>query len=281
MGLIDFKKPHLEKKIIYRVGVNPFLVVLTIRTMKQKTMLTIFIGLVVLAYACKAPQMLVNSELRENSPAFAVKGRNGFLVGQKISFGPYKTEEVKRGWIKTHQSNFFFINNQSGEQSIHFTLTDSLGNNYTANCAGHLKKEQTDLGFFLGHNNNPIIGELMKITEEYEETYAVTIEADTQTVWNMLVANRHVVRYKGKYKGLLYSQNQTVEINPVRNVEGSNIPFPDVIGFEFTMNGKAIGAVEVLNKGKVFISPDIDEKLKGVVATAAAALLLQTDLESL
>jgi hypothetical protein len=249
--------------------------------MKHKTMLTIFISLVVLASACKAPQMLVNPDLKGISPAFAVKGRNGLLVDQKISFGHYTTNEVKRGWIKTHQSNFFFINNQNGEQSIHFTLTDSLGNLYTANCAGNLKKEQTDLGFFLGHNNNPIIGELMKITEEYEETYAATIAADTQTVWNMLVANRHVVRYKGKYKGLLYSQNQTIEINPIRNVEGSSIPFPDVIGFEFVLDGKAIGAVEVLNKGRVWISPNINNQLKGIIATASAALLLQTDLETI
>lgn len=261
------------------MGVITKQIVYTLQTMKTFTF-PLFIMLVLFASSCKTPQMLVDTDLKQTSAAMPVKGRYGLLIGQKLSFGSYQTGEVQRGWIKSRRFNFLFIDNTNSKQAINFSLTDSLGNNYTAQCLSKLKKEQTDLDFFLGHSNNPILNELMRIDEEYDETFAVTIEADSSTVWNMLVANRHIVRQRGKYKGLLYSQTQTIEINPIRHVEGTKVPFPDVIGFEYILDGKVIGAVETLNKGRIWISPDIDTQLKGILAAASAALLLQTDLET-
>jgi len=66
----------------------------------------------ILFFTCRVPQILVDKNLQEESIPYEVKGKNGWLINQKLSFGEYKTGEVKRSWTKGY--DFPFIIRLSG-----------------------------------------------------------------------------------------------------------------------------------------------------------------------
>ena len=58
---------------------------------------TIFIGLVLLV-SCTTAKLPVSESFRSRSTAMHVKGLNGWMVNQQLTFGNYQTSKIKRGW---------------------------------------------------------------------------------------------------------------------------------------------------------------------------------------
>lgn len=52
-----------------------------------------------------------------------------------------------------------------------------------------------------------------------------------------------------------------------------------VYGHEFRIAGKVVGAVSTINRGKVWIDPQLDPETRTVIAAIATGLLLRTDVE--
>ena len=53
----------------------------------------------------------------------------------------------------------------------------------------------------------------------------------------------------------------------------------DNFGFEFLHNGHSIGAVSVMNSGKVWIRNDIPSELKLVVSSISTSLLVRHSMQ--
>ena len=54
----------------------------------------------IVAIACSPAKIAVDNAGWQQKEELAVKGRNGFLIKQKLSFGEFKTTTVKRSWTK-------------------------------------------------------------------------------------------------------------------------------------------------------------------------------------
>ena len=48
-------------------------------------------------FGCSTPKIALNGEGFREMP---VKGRNGFLIRQKLTIGDFQTSSVKRSWTK-------------------------------------------------------------------------------------------------------------------------------------------------------------------------------------
>src|SRR5690242_525103 len=57
-----------------------------------------------MAVGCTPFKMSVSDDLKTNHDEYEVKGATGFFIKQKLSFGEYKTEHVKRSWTKGSSS---------------------------------------------------------------------------------------------------------------------------------------------------------------------------------
>ena len=53
---------------------------------------------------CTPLNMSVSDDLKVNANEYAVKGRQGILIKQKLSFGEYNTTKVKRSWLRSTSS---------------------------------------------------------------------------------------------------------------------------------------------------------------------------------
>jgi len=254
----------------------------------------VFVSIVLLA-ACTPFKMGVSDSLKQDHDEYAVKGRQGILINQKLSFGEFYTTGIKRSWTNSSSSGFGIGNAGASaaqfenlisieyikrKQTIQFGLTDGKVNTSTY-CVAKFNSKDLEIG---KHPNNVInIGmDLFNIGGWSESTYYVQIYSKEGTrPWEMLIDNQAAQARSKSYTGLLtHSKEQYYTIVPVSQLEknGKTGNALAAIGFEFRdASGKAVAAVSLIDKGMVFMGKlEAEERL--LLANACTALLLQEEI---
>ena len=97
--------------------------------------------------------------------------------------------------------------------------------------------------------------------------------------WNLVMTSKADWMERNNFDGVLYTERQKLSIRPVTKLAGSAMPQADIIGYEFLKDGKAVAAVELINNGRIWLHPSLDNEQKAAVAGASAYLLLAENLE--
>lgn len=249
------------------------------------------------AVACSPAKIAIDDAAWQHKEELVVKGRNGFFIKEKLSFGEFKTTSVKRSWTKgsswafgvpvandwVERLNVEFVRRK---QTVRFNLADANGNE--SEVTAFSKVRWTDLS--IGNNPNSvvnIIGDLLQIGDAGTNTYAVRIvTSKNEQPWEMLLDNNAAQRKAKTYIGLLAkSKSEYYTIAPVykmKNKKGNSValPFGGSVGFEFRKSGgETVAAVSLIDNGIVYFS-SLPASEKFLIANAAAALLLQQQLDA-
>jgi len=229
---------------------------------------------------------------------YPVKGRQGTLINQKLSFGEYHTLLVDRSWTKGSSSmagisqglptdadykKLITSEKVKKNQTLYFALADSLGNQARAYCITNFKSKD----FTIGNNPNSVInlfGDILGIGDESSNIfYAMFYDAQASNRWELMIDNQEAQARPKTYTGYLSkSKDEFYTIRPLSKVVSKKgkvgtMPFGSA-GFEIrTKEGKAVAAVSMIDKGVVYltkVSPEEKILLSGV----CAALLLQEQI---
>jgi hypothetical protein len=251
--------------------------------------------IVVCLSACTVPKIAVDDAGWSQKEELLVKGRNGFFLKEKLSFGEFVTTKVQRSWTTgsgwgwgiggNHWMERLSIEFVRRKQTVRFQLRDANGNESQVTAFSKIK--WTDLS--IGNNPNSlvnIIGDVLQIGDDGTNTYAVRIATSPKdTAWEMVIDNNAAQRNARKYTGLLAkSKSQYYIVAPVyqlKNKQGAavSLPFGGSVGFEFRRpGGETVAAVSLIDKGMVYFDR-LPQDEKFLLANAAAALLLQQLLE--
>ena len=247
-------------------------------------------------FSCSPAKIAVDDAGWSQKEELAVKGRQGFLIKQKLSFGEFRTTTVKRSWTKgsswafgiglandwVESLNIEFVKRK---QTVRFNLVDEKGNE--SEVTAFSKVRWRDLT--IGDNPNSIvniIGDMMKIGDKGTNTYAVRIfPSKNEHPWEMLIDNNAAQLNAKTYTGLLAkNKSEYYVVAPVYkmiNKEGKAVALPlgGSVGFEFRdKNGNTIAAVSLIDNGVVYFNK-ISQQERFLLANAAAALLLQQQLD--
>lgn len=254
------------------------------------------IGIIFSIISCSPAKIAVEDSGWSQREELPVKGRQGFLLRQKLSFGEFHTGKVQRSWTKgsswgfgiplandwVESLNLEFVRRK---QTVRFSLTDTRGNE--SEVTAFSKVRWTDLT--IGDNPNSlvnIIGDFLRIGDKGSNTYAVRIFPSRQEQpWEMIIDNNAAQLHPKKYTGLLARNNRDYyTVTPVYkllNKQGKAVALPlgGSVGFEFrNPNGDVVAAVSLIDNGVVYFNRlPADEKF--LIANAAAALLLQQQLD--
>lgn len=258
--------------------------------------LTFFFILFVALHACNAvPKIAVSDSRMHTVDGLPVKGRNGFFIRQKLSFGAYKTIDVKRSWTSgtswgfsgpvandwVARLNIEFVRRK---QTVRFSLTDHTGQQSQVTAFSKVRWHDLSVGNNR-HSIINIIGDIMQIGDGGIDTYAVRIiPAKDEAPWEMLIDNNAALRHAKTYTGLLAkSDTEYYVVAPVhqllnKNGQAVDLPFGGSVGFEFrNQQGETLAAVSLMERGTVYFG-NVSGPEKFLLANAAAALLLQQQL---
>jgi len=244
--------------------------------------------LVALLFSSCTPFKISMSSGLSTATEMPVKGKNGILINQKLSFGEFKTQKVNRSWTEGSSMNggamkVLWTTYSQKKQSIHFSLDDAAGNQSEVFCLAKVKAED----WTVGENPNSLInimGDILGIGGKSDNTFAVNIYLSKEpNAWEMILDIQESQRRSKQYVGFLAkSKDNYYTIHPITSVEKNGkkgiLPFGSV-GFEIRNKaGVALAAVSLIDNGAVYIS-STEPKERFLLANACSALLLHQTLD--
>lgn len=219
----------------------------------------------VISMGCSSA-MMVNDTLVNDAQILPVEGRQGWMIKQKLSFGAYRSEEVKRGWTFSYDIPFL-LRFQGAKEKLQFQLNE--GEHWAdVYCLG--KATQQDL---------PLLGDMFQVSLKDKEVFSGVIITDySAKPWQFLIQKNYNKFAGSDFAGTVQHESMRIDIKEIQQTEAGTNTWGEPLGYEFVLNNEVIGAVEILNKGKVIIKNSVSEEMKLLVASTSAALLLRSNL---
>ncbi len=242
-------------------------------------------------------KMSVSDSLRTQTDVYAVQGRQGLLIKEKLSFGEYRTTKVKRSWTKGNSSrtgigwggtaqhewvNIISTEYINKRQTVNFRLTDEL-NSSEVFCVSRFRAKDLQIG----RRENSILNIGLDIAGKGGSSssfYYVQIFVNKdEDPWQLILDNQAAQAKAKSYTGVLAkSRDEYYTLVPVTRLEkngrSGNI-LAGSVGFEFRdEKGIVVAAVSLMDKGMIFLRRTTPED-RFLLANACAALLLQQQID--
>jgi hypothetical protein len=201
------------------------------------------------------------STARIDMPADAllVEGANPRRWNQQLSFGSWRTISVREGAQRSLLVDLGVIELARADQAYRFALESPAG---TTNVECHTREVVVGrAGVFV----QPSMGREPVLVCGFER-------GESQSVFALTRSGRVEPSLRGELRQI---GGPTFDVRSVHRVIGSPIASGDPFGFEILENDKVLAIVETINRGRVWM--DIDVENRDDLAAAATALLLFRD----
>ncbi|ACT92788.1 hypothetical protein [Dyadobacter fermentans] len=217
---------------------------------------------------CKTAELQVDNDLRNETEAYQVKGRQGSQIGQVLTFGDFKTSKVKRGWTFGYSIPFLVKFNGASEK-ISFTQSDASGR--AADVALVSKFRETEL---------TQLETYFSVSLNYKNYCAGSVKMDDSN-WEFVVHNVDGPQRSNATAGFIRNGRDRIEVTGIRTLEGAPalLTQNDVYGYEFRLGGKVIGAVATINNGKVWFKNGLNGEMRLLLASVSSGLMLRNSVE--
>lgn len=267
--------------------------------------LMIFIAAVVFG-SCTSVKVAVPEPFSKGATKMPVKGLNGWMINQQLSFGGYQTSKIKRGWDfqSSVQWTKFRISpeemilkvfaidtdrrNLSQRNKFQYTIQE--GNNMAEIYATEKFKEQQ----LVYKSNNPYIGQA-SATKNYEYAFTAAILPLTgadKAPWSLVLINRYdrandtarrlFDRPYVEEEGYATNGTENIAIRPLRlekmTTKGGKdtkvVGGPMLTGYEIQWDGGVVAVVDIMDNN-IWIYNDLEPSEKLLLSSIASAIMLK------
>ena len=215
------------------------------------------------------PDLVLNNDLKEKTEVMQVKGKQGFRIKQVISYGEFETSKVKRSWTTSYNIPLI-VTFKGAKQKLSYLQVDGKRN--VAEVFGASVYSEKEIGW---------LSEYFKIQLDYKSYYTGTIALDKGTNnWDYIIFNPNTAHWNNVTRGFARNGSEEIEIKGVKKLKGqASFMNLDVYGYEFIKNGRSIGAVSIVNNGRVWMRTDLDDETRLVLASLSSGLMLRDNIE--
>ncbi len=244
--------------------------------------------------SCSTPKIALDGDGFRELP---VKGRNGFLIKQKLAIGGFTTSAVKRSWTKSNTSrsglsignptdayyeNIISMEYTKRKQTVTFSIADAFNNNSEVRCVTRFASDE----LIVGNNPNSLLNigiDLLRGISSTNTFYAqIFINGQTKP-WQLLLDNIAMQDKPGSYTGVVALDKENyyslVPVNKMLDKNGQ--PRKILFGsFGLELRNKydqAVATVSFIDNGKVYMKT-MDKAEEFLLANVCAALLLQQEI---
>ena len=254
--------------------------------------------------SCTAAKVSVPEQFSSEASKMHVKGLNGWMINQKLSFGNYQTSSVKRGWDfgSSFQHTKFFLKPEEMLLRVFEVETDKKSLSQRNKFQYTLYDGKLEAAIFATEkfnekqlvykSKNPWIGEVTN-TQGYEYAFTagiLTSGTPGSDPWSVVISNK-ASREKGaglfqkpqvEEQGFATNGKETIKITPLRieNVKQKNGKETKVFGgslfsgYELKWDDGVVGIIDILDNN-VWIANNLDAHDKLIVASVSSAVLLK------
>jgi hypothetical protein len=256
--------------------------------------------------SCTSVKVAVPEQFSSGATKMPVKGLNGWMVNQQLSFGNYQTSKIKRGWDFQSSLQWTKFRVSPEEMILKVFEIDTDRRNlsqrnkfqYTIQEGDHLAEIYATEKFkeqqLVYKSNNPYIGQV-SATKNYEYAFTAAILPLTgadKAPWSLVLINRYD-RAKDTARRLFdrpyveeegYATNGTenIAIRPLRlekmTTKGGKdtkvLGGPVLTGYEIQWDGGVVAVVDIMDNN-IWIYNDLAPSEKLLLSSIASAIMLK------
>jgi hypothetical protein len=256
--------------------------------------------------SCTAAKVSVPDQFKQHSTRYPVKGLNGWMVNQKLSFGPYQTSNIKRGWDFSSSFQFTKFNIRPEEMLLKVFDIDTDKKNlnqrnkfqYTIEEGNQVMEvyatERFSENQLVYKSNNPYLGSASK-TNRYEYAFTAAIVPLTgkqPEPWSLVLMNSYDIR-KDTAKGIFdrpYVEEEGYVTNGKDNITIRSLRIENMTtgsgkqtkvfggkmlsGYELQWDGGVVAIIDILDNS-IWIFNDLEQSEKLLLSSVASAIMLK------
>lgn len=236
-------------------------------------LLLLFAGLAL--GGCQVAHMALPQGLESESSALAVKGLGSSFITKTIKFGPYQVTDIRRGWTKgsgfSISSGSTEFSSSKAKQKYEFSVSGPDRGKWNAQCATGANWSQLETQGFLGGK------------------FGIEFSANQQLICNLkpegggkeskLFMSRSARAGEDALRGVMIDGATRIDVSATLMIAQSPLKLNDPTGYIFHVGGRPVGAVEVFNKGTVWLDNSVTPEVRSALAATAVVMLLYQDIQ--
>lgn len=262
--------------------------------------------MLILISSCTAVKLAVPEQFSQHASKMHVKGLNGWMINQQLSFGRYQTSVVKRGWdlgssfqhtklsLKPEEMllRVFDIDTDKSRLSqrnkFQFTLYDGQ-----LEAAVFASEKFSEKGLVY-KSRNPWIGDISK-TGSYEYAFTAAILPAIpggDTPWSVVITDKLDSRQNSSpgvferpataYEGYATNGKDVVTIRPLfldkvkqKNGKESKVVGGGLLtGYELKWDDGVVGIVDILDNN-IWLANNLDAGDRLLISSISSAIFLK------
>jgi hypothetical protein len=265
----------------------------------------IFLAAIIIS-SCTATKVQVPDQFSTQSTKMPVKGINGWMINQQLSFGPYQTSKIKRGWDFTSSLQWTKMSISPEEMLLRvFDIhTDKRNLNQRNKFQYTLQSDNLQAEIFATEkfqekqlvykSNNPYIGSASK-TNRYEYAFTagiIPLNTKEKDPWALVLINRYDIakdtarrlfdRPYVEEEGYATNGKEHITIAPLRIEKLTSKSGKDtkvfggavLSGYELKWDNGVVGIIDILDNS-IWIYNDLEADDKLIISSIASAIMLK------
>ncbi|RXK86897.1 hypothetical protein [Filimonas effusa] len=271
----------------------------------MKRILLLYIVCFAAVSSCTTVKLAVPEQFSAQATSMHVKGLNGWMLKQKLSFGNYQTSPVKRGWntiasgpdrpssVNTEDRLLKVFNvdksNITVNQKNKYQFSVYDGNQVAEIfCLEKLTREELVI-----KTNNRWLGDWYD-TKNYQYSFSAAIlpmKVKDDAPWQLVLYNNYDKSKDTAHhifdlpyleeEGYVTNGTETIRIKPLRiqkftKKDGNEAKFPVrmMSGYELRIDDGVVGIIDTFGNN-VWMYNELDSDTKLLLASVSAALMLR------
>ncbi|MBD0296778.1 MAG: hypothetical protein ICV84_16540 [Flavisolibacter sp.] len=262
--------------------------------------------LVIVFSSCTTAKLSVPQEFSSQATRMPVKGLNGWMINQQLSFGNYQTSKIKRGWDFSSSIQYTKFRTSPEEQILrvfnidtnkksllqknkfHYSIEDG---NLIAEIYATEKFTEKQLVY---KSNNPWLGDASK-TKKYEYAFTAAILpiiAQKSDPWSLVLINKYDAdrdtarklfdRPYVEEEGYATNGKESIAIRPLRidqvttksgketKIRGGKM----LSGYELQRDRGVVAIIDILDNS-IWLYNNLEPSDKLILSSIASAILLK------
>ncbi|KKL16043.1 hypothetical protein LCGC14_2499560, partial [marine sediment metagenome] len=201
------------------------------------------------------------------SSEMTVEGRSLLLFSKSMQFGPYHVTDVHRGWTRGKGFSIVGYSASEAEQKYEFSVNESGRTTWEVQCTTGADMSKLKMKGFLG-------GSLT--IESSSSQLACSLKKEGSEKPSKLVMSQSAK--DTALKGIMTDGATQIDISVTHKLDTSSFKMSEPTGYVFSIKGRPVGAVEVINKGTVWFNNSVKPETRSALAATSAVLLLYQDI---
>ncbi|MBN1296198.1 hypothetical protein JXA80_05410 [bacterium] len=216
---------------------------------------------------CSVARMALPEPLTVDTVELPVTGRQGLTWGQDLTFGEYQLTDIQRGWTESSSWSGVFWSRTDAHRTFQFTIRSPYRDDaVVVPAVTNARMEEVDFG-----------GRNWSLNLAFGTTTLTVADCRLDgEQWSVILASSDETG--NVMEGVITNGSRTIEIQPVRRMQGAAYDISETVGFNLRENDEIMGAIENINAGAVFMKRTLDGKTRDLLAIASGVIFIYNDV---